>query len=142
MCSGSKQSPIDIDPASAVPQNFLPIFLSNYDTTDKPLTLTNNGHTGNILLYDQVLLNRSWIESNPYYSFKPLLFLERFIVDFLFIVLLNLPRNYPEYRVPYVKDGGLTNTFIFSQVHIHWGSEGVRGSEHTIKNKQYVIFLT
>ena len=50
MCSGSKQSPIDIDPASAVPQNFLPIFLSNYDTTDKPLTLTNNGHTGNILL--------------------------------------------------------------------------------------------
>ena len=46
LCSGNKQSPIDIVPQAAMPQNFLPIHLGNYDTSGKPLTLINNGHTG------------------------------------------------------------------------------------------------
>ena len=52
------------------------------------------------------------------------------------LVLLNLPKSYPEYRVPYIKDGGLTNQFIFAQLHFHWGSDPAKGSEHSIRNKQ------
>ncbi|KAI9551571.1 alpha-carbonic anhydrase [Daphnia sinensis] len=101
LCNGNKQSPIDIVPSAAKPQNFLPIHLGNYDTTGKSLTLINNGHT----------------------------------------VLLSLPKNYADYRMPFVRDGGLTNQFIFAQVHFHWGAEGVRGSEHTVNNKHYAAEL-
>lgn len=48
MCSGGKQSPIDIDPTGATPQNFAPLYAANYDTRDKTMTAINNGHTGNI----------------------------------------------------------------------------------------------
>ncbi|XP_057379018.1 carbonic anhydrase 2-like [Daphnia carinata] len=101
LCNGNKQSPIDIVPSSAKPQNFLPIHLGNYDTSGKALTVINNGHT----------------------------------------VLLSLPKNYADYRMPFVRDGGLTNQFIFAQVHFHWGAEGVRGSEHTVDNKHYAAEL-
>jgi hypothetical protein len=50
--------------------------------------------------------------------------------------LLSLPKNYADYRMPFVRDGGLTNQFIFAQLHFHWGAEGDRGSEHTVNNKQ------
>ncbi|XP_046631691.1 carbonic anhydrase 2-like [Daphnia pulicaria] len=101
LCSGNKQSPIDIVPSTAKPQNFLPIHLGNYDTIGKSFTLINNGHT----------------------------------------VLLSLPKNYADYRMPFVRDGGLTNQFIFAQLHFHWGAEGDRGSEHTVNNKHYAAEL-
>lgn len=97
MCSGGKQSPIDIDPTGATPQNFAPLYAANYDTRDKTMTAINNGHT----------------------------------------VMITLPKNMSEVRLPYIKDGGLTNQFIFSQAHFHWGLDSSRGSEHTIRKKSY-----
>ena len=45
-CGGSKQSPIDLDPATAKPANFHPLYMGNYDTNERTMQLTNNGHTG------------------------------------------------------------------------------------------------
>lgn len=101
MCSGSKQSPIDIDPSGAMPQNFAPLYAANYDTKDKTMTAINNGHT----------------------------------------VMIALPKNTSELRLPYIKDGGLANTFIFSQAHFHWGADSTRGSEHTVRKKMYAAEL-
>lgn len=58
LCSGNKQSPIDIVPSAAMPQNFQPIYLGNYDTSDKPLSLTNNGHTGKIIFWSRTILSK------------------------------------------------------------------------------------
>jgi len=96
-CGGSKQSPIDLDPATAKPANFHPLYMGNYDTNERTMQLTNNGHTA----------------------------------------LLSLPKDYPENRLPYIKDGGLTSTFILAQLHFHWGADDSQGSEHTLKSKKY-----
>jgi len=96
-CAGSKQSPIDLDPATALPANFHPLYMGNYDMTDEAMQLTNNGHTA----------------------------------------LLSLPKDYPENRVPYIKDGGLSSTFLLAQIHFHWGSDNSKGSEHTLQSKKY-----
>jgi Eukaryotic-type carbonic anhydrase len=53
--------------------------------------------------------------------------------------LIRLPKDYPQNRIPSVKDGGLPNQYNFAQLHFHWGSDGSRGSEHTIKQKQSVV---
>jgi carbonic anhydrase len=46
MCqSGSRQSPIDLDPETTVPGRFMPLVLLNYDRKLKA-NVTNNGHTG------------------------------------------------------------------------------------------------
>ena len=47
VCGNTQQSPIDINPDTASPKNPLPLVLTNYDTDDKLLHITNNGHTGN-----------------------------------------------------------------------------------------------
>ena len=95
VCGGEKQSPIDIVPHAATPQSFMPIFMANYDTTEKKLHIINNGHT----------------------------------------VLVKLPKDYPDYRIPSIKDGGLTHQYQFGQLHFHWGSDEKRGSEHTVNSK-------
>lgn len=97
VCGNAQQSPIDINPDTASPMNPLPLALANYDTTEKLLHITNNGHTA----------------------------------------LIRLPKDYPQNRIPSVKDGGLPNQYNFAQLHLHWGSDASRGSEHTIKKKQF-----
>lgn len=96
-CDGKKQSPIDLDSKTALPANFKPLFMGNYDTAEKPMKLTNNGHT----------------------------------------VLLSLSSDLSEYRIPYVKDGGLTSTFNLAQLHFHWGSDSSQGSEHTLESEKF-----
>lgn len=54
--------------------------------------------------------------------------------------MITLPKNMSEVRLPYIKDGGLTNQFIFSQAHFHWGLDSSRGSEHTIRKKRWTSF--
>ncbi|XP_046637027.1 carbonic anhydrase 2-like isoform X1 [Daphnia pulicaria] len=39
--------------------------------------------------------------------------------------------------LPYIKDGGLSDRYIFYQLHFHWGSNNRIGSEHRIANKRY-----
>lgn len=56
-------------------------------------------------------------------------------LHFSLAVMITLPKNTSELRLPYIKDGGLSNTYIFSQAHFHWGSDSSRGSEHTIRKK-------
>jgi hypothetical protein len=53
--------------------------------------------------------------------------------------LIRLPKDYPQRRIPSIKDGGLPNQYNFAQLHFHWGSDAKRGSEHTIKQKQSVV---
>jgi carbonic anhydrase len=46
MCqSGTRQSPIDLDPERSVPGHFTPLVLLNYDR-ELAGNITNNGHTG------------------------------------------------------------------------------------------------
>jgi len=44
-CEGKKQSPINFDSATVMATNFQPLYMGNYDTAEKAMTLTNNGHT-------------------------------------------------------------------------------------------------
>ena len=53
--------------------------------------------------------------------------------------MIRLPKDYPQRRIPSIKDGGLPNQYNFAQLHFHWGSDASRGSEHTIKQKQSVV---
>ncbi len=53
-----------------------------------------------------------------------------------FKVLLDLPLNYPADKMPYIKGGGLSDKFIFMQLHFHWGGDSGRGSEHLIQHRQ------
>ncbi|XP_046449481.1 carbonic anhydrase 2-like [Daphnia pulex] len=39
--------------------------------------------------------------------------------------------------LPYIKDGGLSDRYIFYQLHFHWSSNNRIGSEHRIANKRY-----
>jgi carbonic anhydrase len=43
--SGTRQSPIDLDPQTTVPGHFTPLVLLNYDRK-LAANMTNNGHTG------------------------------------------------------------------------------------------------
>lgn len=39
-------------------------------------------------------------------------------------------------ELPYITGGGLTDRYIFAQLHFHWGKDTLRGSEHRIANRQ------
>ncbi|KAM6985154.1 carbonic anhydrase 14 [Aplochiton taeniatus] len=91
-CSGTSQSPIDIDTKKAIYEATLPsIALEGYDLTGgEPLTLLNNGHT----------------------------------------LQLSLPKT-----MRIVK--GFDNEFRAAQLHFHWGTVEVPGSEHTTDNTHF-----
>ena len=38
-----------------------------------------------------------------------------------------------------ISDGGLGDTYIFGQLHFHWGENDTFGSEHTIDSEQYPL---
>lgn len=49
-CGGDRQSPININPALAVQDPDMPVLtFNNYDIVF-PQTITNNGHTGKLIL--------------------------------------------------------------------------------------------
>jgi len=44
-CAGAKQSPIDLNPATATSANFHPLYFGNYHVSDSNMRITNNGHS-------------------------------------------------------------------------------------------------
>ena len=52
-------------------------------------------------------------------------------------VLLHLPDDYPEEKLPYITGGGLDGRYNFVQLHFHWGSDSSQGSEHLIQYRPY-----
>ncbi|KAI9563220.1 alpha-carbonic anhydrase [Daphnia sinensis] len=49
----------------------------------------------------------------------------------------NLPINYPKKKTPHISGGGLDGIYQFAQIHMHWGNDSSKGSEHLIKSKSY-----
>ena len=41
-----------------------------------------------------------------------------------------------------LSEGGLDGTYIFGQLHFHWGENDTFGSEHTLDNYQYPFEVT
>lgn len=91
-CSGTSQSPINIEPKKAIYDPRLPpITLQGYDLTNGPaLMLLNNGHT----------------------------------------LQLSLPSTM---RIV----SGFDHAYLAAQLHFHWGTVQVPGSEHTIDNTHF-----
>ena len=36
-----------------------------------------------------------------------------------------------------ISGGGLPESFLFEQFHLHWGESNANGSEHTVNGKSY-----
>ncbi|KZS12235.1 Carbonic anhydrase-related protein 10 [Daphnia magna] len=53
----------------------------------------------------------------------------------------NLPKDFPKDKTPGISGGGLNDTYAFVQIHMHWGSDASKGSEHVIKSQSYPIEL-
>jgi len=45
-----------------------------------------------------------------------------------------MPANYPVDQIPTIRGGGLLGTYIFQQLHFHWGSDDSHGSEHQVNS--------
>ena len=56
-------------------------------------------------------------------------------------VLLELKANDQNDNFPSISGGGLGSTYIFQQLHFHWGSDDSRGSEHRIDNRKFAAEL-
>ena len=89
------------------------------------MDMVNNGHTG---LYLKI-------------HFLSNLFLFLNIITF-YLVMYTLPVGLPADRVPFITGGGLSDTFKFLQMHLHWGSDSTKGSEHQIRSRRYYTYNT
>ena len=58
-------------------------------------------------------------------------------ICFLITVVLTLPANISEEDKPSIQGGGLSDVFIYEQLHFHWGTTDDEGSEHTINSESY-----
>lgn len=57
-------------------------------------------------------------------------------------VTLQIHKNNRDDRdLPYIENGGLSDRYVFFQLHFHWGSNNRVGSEHRIANKRYKLIL-
>ncbi|XP_057367327.1 putative carbonic anhydrase 3 [Daphnia carinata] len=52
-------------------------------------------------------------------------------------VTLQIGKREGKDYLPYIENGGLSDRYIFYQLHFHWGSKSNKGSEHRIANKRY-----
>ncbi len=52
-------------------------------------------------------------------------------------VIIQLHANGQNDALPSISNGDLNGTYIFDQLHFHWGHDDNRGSEHIIKNTRY-----
>jgi carbonic anhydrase len=122
-CGGEHQSPINIEPTKAITTDYPRLSFVYYDKVF-PETVTNNGHTGIIRI-----LKISYPDEHKS--------IQRFIND---TVTLQIQKDDGDERdLPYIKDGGLSDRYIFYQLHFHWGSNNRIGSEHRIANKRYTF---
>lgn len=46
--------------------------------------------------------------------------------------MLRLDKDNAGGEMPYITGGGLSDRFNFAQLHFHWGSNPMAGSEHQI----------
>ena len=56
--------------------------------------------------------------------------------------MLSLPVNYSAStlgKMPLIRGGGLTDDYIFQQLHFHWGTVLHPGSEHVIGFRKYPL---
>uniref|UniRef100_A0A2P2HXR5 Carbonic anhydrase n=1 Tax=Hirondellea gigas TaxID=1518452 RepID=A0A2P2HXR5_9CRUS len=44
-------------------------------------------------------------------------------------------------NIPAIHDGGLPGKYLFHSYHFHWGSDGTKGSEHTVNGVRYPLEL-
>ena len=49
----------------------------------------------------------------------------------------NLPAYYPKKKTPHITGGGMGGIYQFAQIHLHWGNDSTKGSEHLINSKRY-----
>jgi hypothetical protein len=63
--------------------------------------------------------------------------LSELLIEWLCLVVLNLPGALPNDQKPSFTGGGFTDTYVFQQLHFHWGSDDSIGSEHTVNGKSY-----
>ena len=56
-------------------------------------------------------------------------------ICFLITVVLSLPANISEESKPSIR--GLSDVYIYVQLHFHWGPTDDEGSEHTINSESY-----
>ena len=54
--------------------------------------------------------------------------------DYPHSVQLSLPSDHPTDQRPSIAAGGLSDLYIFQQLHFHWGSDDSHGSEHTVNS--------
>jgi hypothetical protein len=52
----------------------------------------------------------------------------------------NLPAYYPKKKTPHITGGGMDGIYQFAQIHLHWGSDSTKGSEHLVNSKRYTSF--
>ena len=55
--------------------------------------------------------------------------------------MLELKANDQNDDFPSISGGGLNSTYIFQQLHFHWGTDDSRGSEHRIDNRKFAAEL-
>ncbi|XP_046449778.1 carbonic anhydrase 2-like [Daphnia pulex] len=53
----------------------------------------------------------------------------------------NLPAYYPKKKTPHITGGGMDGIYQFAQIHLHWGSDSTKGSEHLVNSKSYPVEL-
>jgi len=121
MCGGEQQSPVNLDPLTAVEFDYPTFSFANYDKAFVEV-LTNNGHTS-------IQINKK----NNLMSFLA--------PCFMISVMLQVKENLPVEALPYLTGGGLPGVYHFHQLHFHWGSDLSRGSEHRIADQPYIFFL-
>ena len=53
-----------------------------------------------------------------------------------FVFLASVKFNVDEMMGASISGGPLSDTYILSQFHLHWGSENGQGSEHTLNGER------
>ena len=57
------------------------------------------------------------------------------------LVVLSLPDGIPDGQKPSFTGGGFNDTYVYQQLHFHWGANDSVGSEHTVNGKSYFALL-
>lgn len=52
---------------------------------------------------------------------------------------MNIKAFLPDELESIIFGGPLTDEYVFSSLHFHWGMEDSTGSEHTLNSKRYVM---
>ncbi|XP_011873785.1 PREDICTED: carbonic anhydrase 1-like [Vollenhovia emeryi] len=99
---GTLRSPIDLNISHMKVVNLNPIQWPSYNVTPKKLKLTNTGYTG-----------KTW---------------EQHATSKCVRVLSATWRE----EEPYLYGGPFVSSYVFSQLHFHWGKTDMDGSEHHV----------